>query len=52
VDDTFNGHSWPLELKQHMLAAYGAADGKAAFKEIGTMLGDLGDPYTRIIPPA
>jgi hypothetical protein len=51
VDDTFNGHDWPYELKQHMIAAYEAQDGPKAFQEIVTMLNDLGDPYTRVIPP-
>ncbi|WIA14626.1 hypothetical protein OEZ85_003131 [Tetradesmus obliquus] len=49
VDDSFNGHYWPDELKQHMLAAFASKDGRAAFHEIETMLGELGDPYTRII---
>lgn len=51
VDDSFNGHWWPDELKAHMMAAYATHDGQSAYKEIGDMLGDLGDPYTRIIPP-
>jgi hypothetical protein len=49
VDDSFNGHYWPDELKSHMLAAFASKDGRAAFHEIETMLGELGDPYTRII---
>jgi hypothetical protein len=49
VDDSFNGHYWPDELKSHMMAAYTSKDGRAAFHEIETMLGELGDPYTRII---
>lgn len=34
-----------------MLAAYQSADGPAAYKEIAAMLADLGDPYTRLLPP-
>jgi len=51
VDDEFNGHWWPDELKSHMLAAYSSDNGQQAYKEISDMLGELGDPYTRIIPP-
>ncbi|KAG2490993.1 hypothetical protein HYH03_010665 [Edaphochlamys debaryana] len=51
VDTDFNGHSWEEELKEHMMAAYNSADGDKAFAEIGAMLEDLGDPYTRRIPP-
>jgi C-terminal processing protease CtpA/Prc len=51
VDDRFNGHYWPDELKAHMIAAYNSKDGSTAYREIETMLADLGDPYTRIIPP-
>ncbi len=52
VDDSFNGHWWPDELKAHMMAAYASGNGQQAYKEIGDMLGELGDPYTRIIPPS
>lgn len=34
-----------------MLAAYQSPDGAAAYKEITSMLSDLGDPYTRLLPP-
>lgn len=51
MDDTFNGHYWPDELKAHMMAAYNSNNGRAAYTEIETMLEELGDPYTRIIPP-
>ncbi|KAF8061390.1 CTPA3 [Scenedesmus sp. PABB004] len=52
VDETFNGTYWPDALKAHMLAAYAAPNGPAAFAEIGAMLDQLGDPYTRVIPPS
>lgn len=52
VDDSFNGHWWPEELKDHMMAAYSSGNGQQAYKEISDMLGELGDPYTRIIPPS
>lgn len=52
MDDSFNGHWWPDELKAHMVAAYSSGNGQQAYKEINDMLGDLGDPYTRIIPPS
>lgn len=51
VDDQFNNHNWPEELKSHMTAAYNSADGTKAYAEISSMLEDLGDPYTRVIPP-
>eukprot|EP00878_Enallax_costatus_P010914 GHUV01011400.1.p1 GENE.GHUV01011400.1~~GHUV01011400.1.p1 ORF type:complete len:434 (+),score=100.93 GHUV01011400.1:225-1526(+) len=51
VDDRFNNHNWPEELKSHMVAAYNSKDGKGAYQEISNMLEDLGDPYTRIIAP-
>lgn len=51
VDDRFNNHNWPEELKSHMTAAYNSKDGTAAYAEISSMLEGLGDPYTRIIPP-
>lgn len=50
VDDTFNGKSWADELREHMMAAYNSRDPDAAFKEISSMLAELGDPYTRRIP--
>jgi C-terminal processing protease CtpA/Prc len=34
-----------------MLAAYQSPDAPAAYHEIATMLSDLGDPYTRLLPP-
>jgi hypothetical protein len=38
------------ELRAHMVAAYNSNDPAAAWQEIGAMLSDLGDPYTRIMP--
>jgi hypothetical protein len=35
-----------------MVAAYASGNGQQAYKEISDMLSELGDPYTRIIPPS
>lgn len=51
VDGTFGGHNWTDELRTHMLAAYSSSDTPSAYKEISNMLADLGDPYTRLLPP-
>ncbi|GLC33706.1 hypothetical protein PLESTB_000106100 [Pleodorina starrii] len=51
VDPSFNGHDWESELREHMMTAFNAANPDAAFGEIGHMLEELGDPYTRRIPP-
>lgn len=51
VDPTFNGHNWEEELRAHMMAAFNAPTGDAAYAEISHMLEDLGDVYTRRIPP-
>ncbi|EFJ47344.1 hypothetical protein VOLCADRAFT_92124 [Volvox carteri f. nagariensis] len=51
VDPRFNGHDWEGELREHMMAAFNAEEPEAAFGEIGRMLGELGDPYTRRVPP-
>ncbi|KAI8473417.1 MAG: tail-specific protease [Monoraphidium minutum] len=51
VDPSFGGHSWTDELRTHMLAAYQAPDSAGAYQEISSMLQDLGDPYTRLLPP-
>lgn len=51
VDPSFNGHDWNGELKEHMLAAFAAPSGDVALGEIGAMIDDLGDPYTRRVPP-
>ncbi len=51
MDDTFNGLSWPEALRSHMLAAYTAHSPGDAYHEIQEMLDELGDPYTRIVPP-
>jgi len=45
------GPRWDAALRAHMAAAYAAADGAAAFSEIGELLSEVGDPYTRIIGP-
>lgn len=50
VDEQFNHHNWEDELRSHMVAAYNSANPQSAWKEIGNMLSDLGDPYTRIMP--
>ncbi|PNW77838.1 hypothetical protein CHLRE_10g453807v5 [Chlamydomonas reinhardtii] len=51
VDPAFNGHDWEVELREHMMKAYNSGDGSAALGEIAAMLEELGDPYTRRIPP-
>ncbi|KAG2431731.1 hypothetical protein HXX76_009227 [Chlamydomonas incerta] len=51
VDPAFNGHDWEGELREHMMKAYNSGNGSAALGEIGAMLEELGDPYTRRIPP-
>lgn len=49
-DEQFNGHNWEEELRSHLVAAYNTASQDDAQKEINSMLSDLGDPYTRMIP--
>lgn len=51
VDSTFNNKSWEEELRSHMNAAYGSGTVATAYGEISKMLNDLGDPYTRLVPP-
>ena len=51
VDPAFNNHNWEEELRTHMMAAYNSTDGDTAYQEINRMLEDLGDVYTRRIPP-
>lgn len=51
VDPLFNNHNWEEELRTHMMAAYNSTDGDAAYQEINRMLEDLGDVYTRRVPP-
>ncbi|GFR48940.1 hypothetical protein Agub_g10947 [Astrephomene gubernaculifera] len=51
VDQNFNGHDWEASLRRHMMAAYGSRSGEAAAAEIGALLEELGDPYTRRVPP-
>ncbi|GBF96323.1 carboxyl-terminal-processing peptidase chloroplastic [Raphidocelis subcapitata] len=50
-DPKFGGSNWTDELRAHMMAAYRSADGPSAYHEIGAMLADLKDPYTRLLPP-
>ncbi|GIL52993.1 hypothetical protein Vafri_8708 [Volvox africanus] len=51
VDPSFNGHDWESELRDHMMTAYSSSSSDEAFGEISHMLEDLGDPYTRRVPP-
>lgn len=51
VDASFNGHDWEGELREHMMTAFNAPSPDDAFGEIGHLLEDLGDPYTRRVPP-
>lgn len=51
VDESFNGHDWENELRTHMVAAFKSPDGSTAYKQLDELLQNLGDPYTRRIPP-
>lgn len=50
-DGNFNSIDWTRDLEKHMRASYLAIDKEAAYSEISEMLGDLGDPFTRVVPP-
>ncbi len=50
VDAQFGGHAWEDELSNALVATYGAEYGEGAYKQIGSMLAKLGDPFTRIVP--
>ena len=50
VDAQFGGHTWEDELSNALVATYAAEDGEGAYKQIGSMLAKLGDPFTRIVP--
>lgn len=45
------GTVWEDALQRHMTAAYNTQDAQAAYGEIGSLLKELGDPYTKVIPP-
>ena len=51
VDGKFGGRHWDTELGDALLAAYQAENGEKAYSVIRGMLGKLGDPFTRIVPP-
>ncbi len=51
VDQDFIGNDLQEELLHHMATAVMAPGADAAYDEISNMLADLGDPYTRIVPP-
>eukprot|EP00210_Caulerpa_lentillifera_P006260 g5979.t1 len=42
---------WFQDLSKYIKQAYSATDSNTAYKSISSMLSDLGDPYTRIVPP-
>lgn len=50
VDNDLNGLDWENELRKHMVAAFQSGDPVKAHVELDTMLEELGDPYTRVIP--
>mmetsp|Transcript_25512 Transcript_25512/g.55512 ORF Transcript_25512/g.55512 Transcript_25512/m.55512 type:complete len:585 (+) Transcript_25512:49-1803(+) len=51
VDENLNGRRWEEELRDHMLAAFHSDNADDAYGQIQGMLDDLGDPYTRRVPP-
>lgn len=42
---------WLKDLSKYINQAYNSADSDKAYESIASMLKDLGDPYTRIVPP-
>lgn len=51
VDPTFNGADWMGELGDALTTSAEASTPEEAQKQIGAMLGKLGDPFTRWVPP-
>ena len=49
VDNT--GEEWKQDLRTYLMQAYKAPDADGAYDSIQAMLKDLGDPYTRLVPP-
>jgi C-terminal peptidase prc len=50
-DSSFNGRNWEGDLAEGLMATYEAGSAEEAYEQVQVMLGRLGDPYTRIIPP-
>ncbi|GAB4819206.1 hypothetical protein N2152v2_006252 [Parachlorella kessleri] len=51
VDPRYNGVDWVGELSGALHAAADASTPKEAQREISGLLGKLGDPFTRWVPP-
>ena len=51
VDPTYSSLDWERELSQGLNTVAAAADPRAASAQIASMVGKLGDPYTRWVPP-
>ena len=51
VDPHYNGVDWVGELSGALNAAADASTPKEAQREIAGLLGKLGDPFTRWVPP-
>eukprot|EP00232_Nephroselmis_pyriformis_P005125 CAMPEP_0182909044 /NCGR_PEP_ID=MMETSP0034_2-20130328/35535_1 /TAXON_ID=156128 /ORGANISM="Nephroselmis pyriformis, Strain CCMP717" /LENGTH=499 /DNA_ID=CAMNT_0025045269 /DNA_START=309 /DNA_END=1808 /DNA_ORIENTATION=- len=51
VDSSLNNTDWQMELVQALVATKDAPSPTEAYGTINNMLGKLGDPYTRLVPP-
>lgn len=49
-DGSFNSLDWTRDLEKHMRASFFANDKEEAYSEIASMVQDLNDPYTRVVP--
>jgi hypothetical protein len=45
-----NHHAGAQELLESLLSAYKSENSEEAYGAIQTMIGKLGDPYTRMVP--
>ena len=51
-DSAYGGRDWEQDLGSALTEAHASQEPGGAYKEIGHMLQKLGDPFTRIVPPA
>jgi C-terminal processing protease CtpA/Prc len=51
IDPSFNHQPWDAALSAALADSAAAGSPEVAAEEIGEMLGSLGDPYTRWLPP-
>ena len=51
VDESFNGLRWDAELSASLTTAATAPSADEATQQIPQLLGKLGDPFTRWVPP-